>query len=191
MARQSSTIPRPAEDRQRPPAFATTTITTLSQAVHATPLAASAKDLNDQGVGVAREGRLDLAATSFQRAVEISPSELLDRISILEIKREHVLHRGKRRGITAELARLVAARDRAIAREPEWLALALQLKQVNRALWEIEDEIRACQGRGELGPRFVALAQAVCRENDRRCEIKNRINARLGAGRAEEKVYGY
>jgi hypothetical protein len=68
-------------------------------------------------------------------------------------------------------------------------ALRAQLRDVNTRLWEIEDEIRDCERLQDFGPKFVALARAVYRTNDRRSEIKREINLLLGSSLIEEKSY--
>ena len=68
-------------------------------------------------------------------------------------------------------------------------ALAGELQAVNEELWDIEDEIRACEARGDFGPEFVELARSVYRTNDRRSAIKRRINLELGSALVEEKEY--
>ena len=64
-----------------------------------------------------------------------------------------------------------------------------ELQAVNEELWEIEDEIRACEAQGDFGPRFVELARSVYRSNDRRSAIKRRINEASGSAIVEEKLY--
>ena len=61
---------------------------------------------------------------------------------------------------------------------------------MNEELWQVEDAIRDCDRRGEFGPEFIALAQAVYQTNDRRAALKRRINVGLGSEVVEEKAYG-
>ncbi len=121
--------------------------------------------------------------------VEIAPGELIDKITILEIKAGRIAEAGKRANVLAELAALAEARAAALAPDGEIDRLAAELKTVNEALWEIEDDIRACDRAGDFGPRFVDLARAVYRTNDRRAELKRAINLRLGSRLVEEKSY--
>jgi hypothetical protein len=67
--------------------------------------------------------------------------------------------------------------------------LADELRAINTALWEIEDDIRACEAQGDFGPRFVALARNVYHSNDRRSAVKKRINLAFGSAIVEEKSY--
>jgi hypothetical protein len=121
--------------------------------------------------------------------VEIAPGELLDKITILEIKSERIEDPAKRANVARELAILMACRDRALPATAELAALTEELKTVNQELWGIEDEIRACEARQDFGAGFIALARAVYRTNDRRARIKRRINGLLGSAIMEEKSY--
>jgi Family of unknown function (DUF6165) len=121
--------------------------------------------------------------------VETAPGELIDKITILEIKSERMVDAGKLRNVRAEMASLRQTRDRAVS--PSWglSKLTEELKAVNERLWEIEDEIRACEQQSEFGARFIELARSVYRENDRRAQLKRQINELLGSTLVEEKSY--
>jgi Family of unknown function (DUF6165) len=118
-----------------------------------------------------------------------SPGELVDKITILQIKRERFADAGKRANVERELAALVQAHDRAIPASGELSALAAKLKTVNESLWDVEDQIRVCDHAGDFGPRFVELARSVYRHNDIRCDLKRQINQLLGSELVEEKEY--
>ena len=122
-------------------------------------------------------------------SVPIGPGELIDKITILEIKSEQLAARDKLANVRAELAALTRARDAAIAASPALDQLTAALKQVNQALWRIEDEIRDCERAADFGPRFISLARAVYRTNDERAALKRRINDLLDADIVEEKSY--
>jgi len=122
-------------------------------------------------------------------SVPIGPGELIDKITILEIKSERLAARDKLANVRAELAALTRARDAAIAASPALDQLTAALKQVNQALWRIEDEIRDCERAADFGPRFISLARAVYRTNDERAALKRRINDLLDADIVEEKSY--
>ncbi len=122
-------------------------------------------------------------------SVPIGPGELVDKITILEIKSERLAARDKLVNVRAELAALAKARDAAIAPSPALDELTAALKQVNLSLWQIEDEIRDCERAADFGPRFIALARAVYRTNDERAALKRRINDLLDADIVEEKSY--
>ena len=122
-------------------------------------------------------------------SVPIGPGELVDKITILEIKSERLAARDKLANVRAELAALAKARDAAIVSSPALGELTAALKQVNLSLWQIEDEIRDCERAADFGPRFIALARAVYRTNDERAALKRRINELLDADIVEEKSY--
>jgi hypothetical protein len=121
--------------------------------------------------------------------VAIAPGELLDRIGILEIKSERISDAPKRSLVLAELAALRGDGDDVAQRSEEVRRLAATLREVNKALWDIEDELRACERTDDFGPHFVELARSVYRRNDERAEIKRRINALQGSPWGEQKEY--
>jgi hypothetical protein len=121
--------------------------------------------------------------------IEISPGELLDKISILEIKAERIDAPEKLTNIRHELDLYQATARDGIPASDDLAALNRELKAANEALWEIEDDIRDCEGRGDFGDRFVELARNVYRTNDRRADIKRRINLLCGSSIIEEKSY--
>ena len=121
--------------------------------------------------------------------VEIAPGELIDKITILLIKSERIDDPGKIENVRVELQVLEEARDSAVAASPELDRLTAELKSVNEALWEIEDDIRDCERNKDFGPKFVELARSVYRSNDRRAAAKREINELLGSKLIEEKSY--
>ncbi len=124
--------------------------------------------------------------------VPVSPGELIDKITILEIKAARFRDAGKRRNVARDLARLAAVRDAGLATSASaaaLAALAAELKAVNERLWEVEDGLRRHEARADFGAEFVTLARAVYRNNDRRSALKRRIDQLLGAAIVEEKEY--
>ncbi len=121
--------------------------------------------------------------------VPVSPGELIDKITILEIKAARFRDAGKRRNVARDLARLAAVRDASLAASAALAALAAELKAVNERLWEVEDGLRQHEARGDFGAEFVTLARAVYQNNDRRSALKRRIDELLGAAIVEEKEY--
>jgi hypothetical protein len=119
----------------------------------------------------------------------IAIGELIDKITILEIKAERIPDADKLRNVRAELDLLRDLRDRAGLNTAEMSGLADELRAINVVLWEIEDDIRACEAQGDFGPRFVALARGVYHSNDRRSAVKKRINLAFGSAIVEEKSY--
>ncbi len=121
--------------------------------------------------------------------IEVAPAELLDKITILEIKSERITDATKLLNVCREMAVLAEAHDRTIPCSHDLDQLILELKAVNAAIWEVEDELRGCEKRQDFGHRFVELARSVYRNNDRRAAIKRMINERLGSAILEEKGY--
>lgn len=121
--------------------------------------------------------------------VEISPGELIDKITILAIKLERMTDAAKLKNVRAEWETLVKARDEAVPPSPELDRLTAALKKANEALWAIEDDIRDCERRKDFGPEFIELARAVYRNNDKRSRLKRQINELLGSRLIEEKSY--
>ena len=122
-------------------------------------------------------------------SVPVSPGELIDKLTILEIKLARIADPAKLANIRREHAALDAVARASLPPSAELAELRAALGEVNAALWQIEDEIRACEARGEFGAAFVALARAVYRTNDRRAALKKRINLLLGSDLVEEKSY--
>lgn len=121
--------------------------------------------------------------------VEVAPGELIDKITILEIKAERVTDAAKLANVRVELRTLEEARDANVPPSAEIDRLAAEIKAVNAALWDIEDEIRDCERAGDFGPRFIELARAVYKTNDRRADLKRAVNLHLGSRIVEEKSY--
>jgi hypothetical protein len=112
--------------------------------------------------------------------------ELLDKISILEIKAERLRAPEAVANAERELALL---RHAAGTLPPEAAPLRSALLAVNTRLWRIEDEIRGKEAAGDFGPGFVALARSVYRENDERSRIKQALNRLLRSALVEQKQY--
>lgn len=135
-----------------------------------------------------QEGQ-DAVRMAARIAVEISPGELIDKITILEIKSERIPDGDKLHNVQAELATHVASRELAIPPSPELAALTVELKQVNESLWQIEDHLREAERQKDFGAAFVELARSVYKTNDRRWAVKRQINELLGSRLVEEKMY--
>jgi len=120
--------------------------------------------------------------------VAVSWGELADKITILEIKRERLDDAAAQANVRRELAGLDRWRP-TLASEGRLAKLVTALAEVNRALWETEDAIRAKEARGAFDDEFVALARAVYRQNDRRTALKHAINLALGSELVEVKSY--
>ena len=118
--------------------------------------------------------------------VPISWGELIDKITILEIKAER-LEGAARENVRNELALLAAIAAPVLAGEVA--ALAAELRTVNLALWDIEDNVRDHERAGDFGAGFIVLARSVYRTNDARGVLKRRINQALASVLVEEKSY--
>jgi hypothetical protein len=119
----------------------------------------------------------------------VSWGELIDKLTILEIKMERMQDPGKVANVRREWEALLPLQKQALLVQAGLSPLQAQLKAVNEALWTIEDEIRDCERHKDFGPRFVALARAVYHENDGRALVKRQINELLGSDLVEEKSY--
>lgn len=120
--------------------------------------------------------------------VPTSPGELIDKITILRLKRAHIDDAAKLANVEFEAARLDEIAT-ALPKSGALERLTEELYQINAGLWQIEDDIRACEARGDFGPEFIRLARAVYRTNDRRSAVKREINLALDSALIEEKSY--
>lgn len=121
--------------------------------------------------------------------VPISPGELLDKLSILEIKSERIAEADKLANVRRELSLLENIWRQFDAEDAEIRVLRNELRRVNERLWEIEDAIREREARADFGPEFLELARSVYQNNDQRALVKRRINEALGSEIFEEKSY--
>lgn len=121
--------------------------------------------------------------------IHVSPGELIDKITILEIKAELIKTSGKRLAARHELSILEECRDETIPQSVVLERLTSDLKMMNKKLWVIEDEIREHERNKTFDDRFVSLARSVYKNNDRRAAIKSEINTLLGAEITEQKSY--
>jgi Tfp pilus assembly protein PilF len=120
--------------------------------------------------------------------VEVGAGELIDKITILEIKAERIDDPAKLANIHRELEHLRAASG-ALPRCPERDELTAELRAVNDAIWDVEEGVRDCERLGDFGERFIELARAVYQKNDRRAALKRKINLLAGSGIIEEKSH--
>lgn len=121
---------------------------------------------------------------------ELPLGDVVDRLSILAIKRERLVAAGARENAVREAAALHRAWSASALPSPDALPEWGQLCAVNLALWDVEDALRAHEARADFGPDFVALARSVYRLNDERAALKRSINLSLGSELVEEKSYG-
>ena len=121
--------------------------------------------------------------------VEISAGELLDKISILEIKLNKIKNENDLNFIRKEYDILKKTQNTFIKTDDEILSLFNMLKDINLKLWDIEDKLRICEKNKNFNEEFVKLARAVYLTNDKRANIKLKINTILGSGIREIKQY--
>ena len=120
---------------------------------------------------------------------EISAGELLDKISILEIKLENVKDENNKKEIKKEYDILKKSKNSSIELNDEIKDLFQSLKNVNIQMWNIEDKIRICEKNKDFGKNFVELARGVYFNNDKRSRIKLQINKILKSNIIEIKQY--
>jgi hypothetical protein len=121
--------------------------------------------------------------------VPVSAGELVDKVTILEIKSERIADAGKLANVRRELAGLSAILEPMLAAHADLGPLKSDLRAINETLWQIEDDIRDCERARDFGPRFVELARSVYRTNDRRAGAKRKVDELLGSEIVEEKSY--
>lgn len=121
--------------------------------------------------------------------VPVSAGELLDKITILQIKAERLDSPEKRANVERELTMLRTVEAEKLSALGDYASLMEALRVVNAGLWDIEDGKRDCERRKDFGENFIQLARSVYLENDKRAAIKRQINDLLGSEIIEEKSY--
>ena len=120
---------------------------------------------------------------------EISAGELVDKITILEIKKNKISDENKLKEINKELNSLNNTMDKFILGKSKILTFKDQLKEINLKLWDIEDGKRTAEKNNDFGKIFIELARNVYRFNDERAKIKLKINEILGSNIKEVKSH--
>lgn len=121
--------------------------------------------------------------------IEVAPGELIDKITILEIKLEHMKDPNKRANVEYELELLTEACDSNIAYTDHIRALKAELKVANLVIWDVENAIRDHERAAAFGQDFIRLARTAYRTNDDRACIKRQLNELLNSRLLEEKSY--
>jgi hypothetical protein len=123
--------------------------------------------------------------------IPVSVGELIDKITILEIKQEKLRQAEQRRNVQQELEQLQAVLAALpLNSDPNALAdLSAKLRAVNEQLWQIEDAIRLQERQQSFDHTFIALARSVYQRNDERAALKRSINTLVGSSLIEEKSY--
>ena len=120
---------------------------------------------------------------------EISAGELIDKITILEIKKAKITNKDKLVEIEKEILSLNDTMKKFIPNNSEILKFKNSLKDINLKLWDIEDGKRSAEKNNDFGEKFVELARKVYKFNDERAKIKLAINNALGSNIKEVKSY--
>ena len=125
----------------------------------------------------------------MQLQVPVSVGEVLDKITILQIKLAHISDAAKRVNIQNELDALLPLVASDTFTTDQMKGLIAELKAVNELLWKIEDDIREKEAAKNFNAEFIRLARSVYITNDKRAEIKKKINLATGSDLVEEKSY--
>ena len=120
---------------------------------------------------------------------EISAGELLDKLSILEIKLDNIKDKDKLIEINKEYKSLEETKKSNIEVSENLEKLVNQLKEINLKLWNIEEQKRLCEKNSDFGKNFIQLSRNVYLNNDKRAKIKSDINKLLGSNIKEVKSY--
>ena len=120
---------------------------------------------------------------------EISPGELLDKISILEIKLKQIKDKNSLEEVKKEHKILKETQNSSIELTGRIKELFDSIKEVNLVLWRIEDDVRLCEKNKDFGKNFIELARAIYFNNAKRSDIKSEINKTLGSNINEVKQY--
>ena len=120
---------------------------------------------------------------------EISAGELIDKITILEIKKEKISNKEKLVEVNKELSSLNETLKKSINDESKIIDFKKDLKKVNLRLWDIEDGKRSAEKNNKFDEKFIELARSVYKFNDERAKIKLAINNALGSNIKEVKSY--
>jgi hypothetical protein len=121
--------------------------------------------------------------------VPTAPGELIDKLTILRLKEERMTDPAKVANVRIEMAALTKTADSQIPPSVEMTVPWEDLYVINGDLWVIEDDIRDCENAKNFGEDFIRLARAVYITNDRRADVKKKINLLLGSTLIEEKSY--
>lgn len=119
----------------------------------------------------------------------VSIGELIDKITILEIKAERITDAGKVANVRTELDGLLPLWQQQVAAQPGLAALKAQLKEINERMWDIQDRLRDKEAAQVFDDQFIQLARGVYGTNGERVKVKNEINRIAGSQLVEEKQY--
>ena len=120
---------------------------------------------------------------------EISAGDLLDKISILEIKLSKITNKNNHKKINKEYKILKGIAKSSFKKNPKINSLFTKIKKINLILWNVEDKIRVCEKNKNFDKKFIALARKVYFTNDMRARIKSKINSATNSSIVEIKKY--
>ena len=121
--------------------------------------------------------------------VPVAYGELIDKITILEIKTQRITDAIQLANVRHELRLLCASREQLGDEHGALAELTSELRHLNESLWDIEDGVRDCERRGEFGLEFIGLARSVYKTNDRRSAVKRELDRIGGSAIVLEKLY--
>ena len=121
--------------------------------------------------------------------VPVSSGELIDKIAILKIKKKKIFNKSKLKNINNELSLLNEIYKNNFKNNKKLLLYEKKLIKINKKLWDIEDKIRFLESKKNFNQQFIDLARAIYINNDKRSEIKKKINKLTGSRLIEEKSY--
>ena len=121
--------------------------------------------------------------------IPVSSGELIDKISILKIKRKKIINKSKLQNINHELSLLNKIYKNNFKKNKKILLYEKKLIKINKKLWDVEDKIRLLESKKDFNNKFIDLARSVYINNDKRSEIKKKINKLTGSNLVEEKSY--
>ncbi len=121
--------------------------------------------------------------------IDVAPGELIDKITILEIKAERISDEHKLANVWRELNSLTAVRDAHLPDSARLRHLTARLRRVNEELWDIENRLRERERGAQFDAAFIELARSVYFKNDERARLKSEIDGLLGSEIIEEKSY--
>ena len=130
-----------------------------------------------------------MTSKSKKILTEISAGELLDKIAILEIKLVKIKDKENLLEINKEYKSLKEVKNSNIKLTKDLERLIIQLKEINLKLWNIEDKKRICENNKDFGQTFIDLSRSVYLNNDKRANIKSKINKIIGSNIKEVKQY--
>ena len=130
-----------------------------------------------------------MTSKSKKILTEISAGELLDKMTILEIKLDKIRDKENLLEVSKEYESLKETKKSNIKLTKDLENLIIQLKEINLKLWDFEDKTRICEKNKDFGQTFINLSRSVYLNNDKRANIKSKINKMLGSNIREVKQY--